>query len=450
MQRFLIAGTNSGCGKTTVTCAVIAALRQRNVPVAAFKCGPDYIDPMFHREILGTPSYNLDSFFCSQEGLRRNLIQHTKEDQCAVIEGVMGFYDGNDSSAYMISEWTETPAILVIDCKGMKESIGAVMQGYLTYQTPNRIAGFIFNRLPQSLVPFVKALCRETGTRFFGSLPQHSHVFASRHLGLITATEQENLQETMLQLGKLAEESLCIDEMLAIQSAPIKTTLPSQQKTEGSPVIAVAKDEAFCFLYAENIELLESLGCKIRYFSPLADSQIPQADALLLCGGYPELHAKELCENRAMLSDVRRKIENGMPYIAECGGFMYLHETLKTESGMEYPMAGIIKGTSFPAGKLRRFGYITMHAKCDNLLCNQGETIQAHEFHYWDSTACGDGYTAVKPDGRTWECGHVSAHSYAGFPHLYFPSDPRIAERFKAAAVQYGGTNEPNQSNTAD
>ena len=436
----MIAGTGSGCGKTTVTCAVLSALRQRGISASAFKCGPDYIDPMFYREILGTPSHNLDSFFCDENMLRYLLQTGSEAAEIAVIEGVMGFYDGENGSACRVSEITETPVILVLNCRGMKESIGAVMQGFLQYRTPNRIAGFIFNQLPERLIPFAEQLCAELHTQYFGCLPKASVILESRHLGLVTAPETADIRDKMEALGQMAAHYIRIDEILRQPCL----TLPAFRKPEiplmnSCPVIAVSRDRAFCFLYEENLALLRQTGCEIRYFSPLTDTHLPQADGLILCGGYPELYAEQLSANQTMLEDIRKAVSDNMPVIAECGGFMYLHDSLQTESGIKYPMAGIIRGDIFPTKKLQRFGYVTMNANADNLLCDGGETLRAHEFHYWDSTDAGSGFTASKTDGRSWQCCHISETMYAGFPHLYFPSAVGAAQRFASACARFGG-----------
>ncbi len=442
MNRFLIAGTGSGCGKTTVTCAVLAALCSRGLRTASFKCGPDYIDPMFHTAVIGTSAHNLDSFFCPPDTLHKLLATYSRDAEISVLEGVMGFYDGSDGSAYAVSELTKTSVVLVIDCKGMGDSIGAVMQGFLHYRTPNHIAGFIFNRLPPSLEGLAKRLCVELGTAYFGRFPAHDEHFDSRHLGLVTAAEISGLQEKMHRLGTLAEQYILLDELLALPSPELlsENGVQRQQSTAMSPCIAVAKDAAFCFHYAENLDLLQKLGCRLVFFSPLADRTVPDADGLLLCGGYPELYAERLAENQSMRQDVQRKITAGMPVIAECGGFLYLHRTLKTADGKTFPMAGVFDADGFPTGRLRRFGYVTMTAKQDNLLCGCGEQIRAHEFHYWDSTDCGKGFTAVKKDGRTWDCCHLSDRMYAGFPHLYFYAQPAMAERFVRVCAAFGGT----------
>ena len=441
MKRFIIGGTNSGCGKTTVTCAVLAALKKRGLNVSAFKCGPDYIDPMFHRKVIGVSSHNLDSFFCGRDTLLYLLDEYGAGSDIAVIEGVMGFYDGSCGSAHSVSELTETPAVIVIDCKGMSDSIGAVMSGFLRYR-PNRIAGFIFNRLPEKLIPLTERLCAELGTEYFGCLPKSDITVESRHLGLVTADEIADIQDKLARLGELAEQYIAIDKLLSISCSPLpEYTAPNITRFKSAPTVAVACDGAFCFIYHENIELLEKMGCMIEYFSPLTDKAVPKADGLLLYGGYPELYAAELSSNSSMLESIRSCITGGMPTIAECGGFMYLHDRLTDKNGTSHTMASVINGETFPTSRLQRFGYITMKAKSDGLLCKGGDTIRAHEFHYWDSTDCGSGFTAEKTDGRTWDCCHVSDSLYAGFPHINFYSDTSIAERFVRACIAYGEKN---------
>ena len=289
MKRLLIAGTGSGCGKTTITCAVLKALTERGFLVNSFKCGPDYLDTMMHDRIISGSARNLDSFFCDDDTLCYLL---DKTCDIAVIEGVMGFYDGAEGSAYSVSEITETPVILTIDCKGMSDSIGAIMQGFLNFRIPNRIVGFIFNRLPEKLIPLAKHLCDELHTEYFGCFPKNSIILESRHLGLVTAQEIRDFDEKMHQLGELAENYLCLEKMLSLPDLPVPAyQKPILPKLHASPVIAVAKDRAFCFLYRENLELLKQLGCEIKYFSPLKDEEIPEdADGLILCGGYPELY----------------------------------------------------------------------------------------------------------------------------------------------------------------
>lgn len=447
MKRIIIGGTNSGCGKTTVTCAILQALVNRKMNVTSFKCGPDYIDPMFHEKIIGTSSHNLDSFFCNDDTLKYLLCENGRNADISVIEGVMGFYDGvsDRGSAHSVSRITDTPAVIVIDCKGMSDSIGAVMKGFLDYKKPNNILGFIFNRLPSKLADFAEKLCRELGTEYFGFLPVNDLTFESRHLGLITADEISDIKDKMQHLGELAEKNILLDKLMKLSEKPFTRFVCPQFENIGfsrKPVIAVAKDSAFCFIYSDNISVLQKLGCEIVYFSPLNDKAVPEnADGLILYGGYPELYAEKLSKNTEMLADIRNRINSGMPTIAECGGFMYLHDIMEDNDCKEYKMAGVFDGKAYKTSKLRRFGYIKMTAERDNMLCKKGDSFPAHEFHYWDSTPCGEDFTAEKSDGRSWKCAYANENMFAGFPHLYFYSDIKIAENFLCRCLEYGEYN---------
>lgn len=435
MRNVLIGGTHSGCGKTTVACAVLRALVNRGMNLSAFKCGPDYIDPMFHGKIIGVPSRNLDLWFCGENML--NYIVGKNSGEMSVTEGVMGFYDGigEDCSSHAVALKIGAPAILVIDSKGMSLSLGAVMEGFLKFREPNNIKGFIFNRLPESLTPLAKRLCEELGTKYFGRLPYKKELsIESRNLGLVTAGETENLKEKLNALAALAEENILIDDI-------IKTAEETEQRDFSPPPkhsvskagvrIALARDEAFCFYYEDNLDLFKEMGCEIAEFSPLKDTSLPEgADALILGGGYPELHAEALSQNTALLRDIHEKIASGLPTIAECGGFMYLHDKLGG-----YDMAGIIRGEAFKTESLRRFGYaeINMPDKSVFGACR----LKAHEFHYWDSTDAGCSCRAERARGGVYGCAHTSPHLYAGFPHLYLPSAPEAAENFVKKCMEY-------------
>ncbi len=437
----IIAGTNSGCGKTTITCGILQALVNRGVKAASFKCGPDYIDPMFHARVIGTSSYNLDAYFCGGETLRYLFGAHAGE--VSVVEGAMGFYDGGEGSAYSLARVLELPAVIVIDCKGIGESVGAVMKGFLSYKPDSGIRGFIFNRLSEKLVPAVRAICAELGTEYLGRFPfSENCVIGSRHLGLITASEIPDLRRKTALLADMAEKFVDINRIaeIANERSPKKGTEPPLPalEFEKPPVIAAARDSAFCFLYRENFELLERLGCELRFFSPISDSALPEgADGLILCGGYPELYARELSENSSMLDSIRKGIAAGLPTIAECGGFLYLHKTLRTDSGERFPLVGAIDAEAFATERLQRFGYAELTAERDNLLCRKGERFRAHEFHYWDSTSPGDSFTAVKPNGATRKCAVTTDTLYAGFPHLYFYANPNIAVNFAKKCAEF-------------
>ena len=440
MKRLMIAGTGSGCGKTTVVCALLQALVDRGMKTASFKCGPDYIDPMFHRKVIGADSYNLDSFFCDDYTLRYLL--HRGAGEISVIEGVMGFYDGlnGKGSSFEVSEITDTPVVIVVNSRGMSESLGAVIKGFLSFIQPNNIVGFIFNRLAESRAEYVRKLCRELGTEYLGHFPSdEDFALESRHLGLVTAAEVSGLKDKMKKLSAAAEKYLRIDRLLELANSPELTFSEPEIKSVNKVRIGLSTDEAFCFFYPENGGMLERMGAEIVPFSPLRDEKLPEdIDGLILCGGYPELYGEKLSENSSMLSSVRTAVNNGLPCIAECGGFMYLHREFEGMDGKFYNGVGVIDGSAIKTPKLKNFGYSVLTASSDNLLCKKGECFPVHEFHYFDSKCCGDSFIATKP-GKIGErkCVIASNSLWAGFPHMYFYASPQIAKNFLAACERF-------------
>ena len=448
MYKIMIAGTGSGCGKTTITCALLKSLQRKMLKLSSFKCGPDYIDPMFHKKVISAPSYNLDNFFCNDNTIKYLLAENSKNSDISIIEGVMGFYDGGRGSAFSLSEITDTPVIMVINCRGMSESIGAVMKGFLTYKSSNKIIGFIFNQLPKKLEKQAISLCEELGTEYFGFLPKNDFIFDSRHLGLITADEIIDLNNKLDGLADLCDKYLLIEKILKFsrcnnlnyQNIDLNSPVTSYQ-----PTIAVSDDNAFCFNYSDNIALIEKMGCRIEYFSPLDDKHIPKnADGLILSGGYPELYAEKLSRSVSMINSIKKAINSGIPTIAECGGFMYLHEFLENDKGELYPMAGIIEGKAYKTDRLNHFGYVCLKPKSDSLLFRKSDNIASHEFHYWESTANANDLLISKRDGTSWNGGICNKSLYAGFPHLYFYSDLNIARRFIKSCIKFGENNGKN------
>ena len=433
--RFLLAGTNSGCGKTTVTCAVLQALVNRRLAVRAAKCGPDYIDPMFHSRIIGAKSSNLDAFFFDGNTLRYLLAQNGDGSDVTVIEGVMGYYDGLNltstrASTYELAQKTDTPVILVVNARGAALSALAVVQGFLQFQPDHNIQGVIFNGCTAMTYAALKqALESRFPIKACGFLPRlPGCALESRHLGLVTAAEVEDLKGKMQRLAAEAEKSLDLNALLSIaqSAAPLSFTPPCLPAL-GEPVrIGVARDKAFCFFYEDSLGLLRKLGAELVDFSPLEDPALPEnLQGLYLPGGYPELYAKALSENKTMRESIKNAVLSGLPCIAECGGFMYLTDRIGN-----FPMAGALPGRCFDTGKLTRFGYITLTARHDNLLCNAGQSIPAHEFHHWDADVPGDSFTAQKLSGKSWPCGIASDTLYAGYPHFHFYANISFAVRF--------------------
>lgn len=430
--RILFTAPSSGSGKTLITCGILMALKNRRLNIAAFKCGPDYIDPMFHETILDTKSRNLDLFLTSKEIVNYLLSTNSEGMDLAVLEGVMGYYDGlagtsTDASTYDISVVTNTPSVLIVSCKGMSVSLLPLIKGFLDYKDNHTIKGVILNGISSMFYPDIKNLIeRELRIPVYGYVPMVKElVIESRHLGLITPGEIKSLKEKLQSLSAILEDTLDMDGLLNLANSapPIiyrKPIIPSFSPNKIR--IAVAKDEAFCFYYEDNFSLLKEMGAELIFFSPLRESTLPKdIKGIILGGGYPEIYAKELSENISMLESIRSHVAKGVFLYAECGGFMYLHTNLEDTNQIPYPMLGLIKGTAFKTEKLSRFGYITLTAREDNPLCQVGESVNAHEFHYWDSTECGNNFQATKPyRNRSYECIHTSDHIFAGYPHIHF------------------------------
>lgn len=449
VPRLLFSAPGSGCGKTTVVCAVLQALAGRGMDPVAFKSGPDYIDPMFHTAVLGIPSRNLDLFLMGEGAVRRSLRENSAGHGAAILEGAMGYYDGiamtSRASAWDLARRTATPAVLVADGRGCARSLAALIKGFQTLERESMLRGVVLNRVSPMLYPRLKACVEEeTGLKVYGFLPAiPDAALESRHLGLVTAGEVPRLQEKLSLLARQAEETLDLDGLLALAETAASLSgeeepLPAPHPRR--PRIAVARDEAFCFYYADALALLERLGAELVWFSPLRDDALPEGTCgLYLGGGYPELHARRLSENRVLLREICGRVLHGLPTVAECGGFLYLQRFLADgDSGNDWSMTGVLSGRAYNTGKLGRFGYVDLTARKDGLLCEAGETIPAHEFHYWDSTAPGADFRAEKPlSGRGWDCGWHTPTLYAGFPHIHFCGCPRAAERFVAACGQY-------------
>lgn len=449
--RFMIAAGSSGSGKTLITCGLLQAFLNRGRKVSSFKCGPDYIDPMFHSEVLKTKSGNLDTFFTDEETTRYLFTRTAQGTDLSVIEGVMGYYDGQSTdsftaSSYELAQITRTPVVLVINCRGMSRSIAAQVKGFVEYQENSGIQGIILNQMSKNLYPQIKALVeRESGVRVLGYVPKlEDCLIESRHLGLMMPHEVSSLSEKLNRLAGILEETLDLDKLLEMagEAPEISGIAPAVRTVKGHPVIAVARDEAFCFIYQDNLRLLEEMGGRIAYFSPIHDSHLPEhTQGLLLYGGYPELFAEQLSKNESMKRDLRTRLEKGLPCMAECGGFMYLHESMENLDGVAYEMMGVLKGSAYKTNRLNRFGYIHINPLKEQMLGLDVGTIKAHEFHYFDSTNCGDAFHAAKPaKNKEWDCICGTKHIIAGFPHLYYYSNPQVPYRFLKECLQYGGT----------
>lgn len=451
IPRILLAAGSSGSGKTLITCGLLEALVERGLKTASFKCGPDYIDPMFHSRVIGTKSRNLDTFFTGSEVTKYLLTRNARDCEIAVMEGVMGFYDGvagttTTASAYDLAKVTDTPVILIVNSRGMSVSLAAYVKGFLEYKKDSHIKGVIFNQMSPMLYPRMKKLLEEElGVAVLGYVPKvEDCVIESRHLGLVLPDEIPELKDRLHKLAGVLEETLDIDRILELAGeAPDLLDAKPESVTDfrlSEPVrIGVAEDEAFCFFYADNFRLLGEMGAEIVPFSPMEDKQLPDdLDGLLLYGGYPELNGKKLEQNTTMKDMIREKLKAGMPCMAECGGFMYLHEEMEGMDGNFYQMAGVIPGKAYRTPKLSRFGYVTLRQKKPALGMEDFGEIPAHEFHYFDSENCGGDFHAAKPESkRGWDCIHGTDTMLAGFPHLYYYGNPEVPKAFLKKCLAY-------------
>lgn len=471
INRFMIAAPKSGSGKTMITCALLQLLKDSGKNVSSYKCGPDYIDPMFHKKVLGVPSKNLDTFFTDEKTTVQLFLDERADGDFAVLEGVMGLYDGlggiyEQGSSYHLAKVTQTPIILVVDAKGMGKSVLALIAGFLQYDTQHLIKGVLLNRMSKGYYDIIKPLIeKELSVKVVGYFPEQKDIgLSSRHLGLVMPDELSDIKEQLDELAGRLKKTIDIDRLLdiAVEAEEISDSGNadiynvknignydqnefSQNKAINTVNIAVAMDEAFCFYYEDNLRLLEKCGAKLQYFSPLHDTKLPDnCDALLLGGGYPELYAKELSENLSMRNSIKTAFKTGLPTVAECGGFMYLHTYIHNiceedadAQNYVFGMTGALDSECHFKGKLVRFGYIELAEKHSNFL-PPNEKIKAHEFHYYDSTDNGADCIATKPaTGRSYDCVVSHDNYWLGFPHLYYPSNPHFAESLVRKAYEY-------------
>lgn len=443
--RLMISACGSGSGKTTLVMTLLASFFKKNIVVQSFKCGPDYIDPMYHSRITNRPTYHTDPFFLKSEQLSELIAEKSETAELSLIEGAMGFYDGlgtsSDCSAYTVANITSTPVLLVVNPKGMGCSVGALCSGFLKYRENNHISGVILNGIKPGMYEYYKTIIKEnTGLNVYGFLPKLEQVhLESRHLGLITADEIRDFNKIIDILADAALQTIDIDGLIELsKTAPPLHYNKREIETSKTVTLGVARDSAFCFYYDENLEMLEECGAEIVTFSPINDKQLPEnLDGIYLGGGYPELFAKELSENRSFIDSIKTAAKNGMPIFAECGGFLYLQKMMEDTEGNRYKMADILSGSSHIEKNLIRFGYIKLTARCDTLLLKNGESILGHEFHYADTTDNGDTLYAEKTNGRNWLSVQHKGSVMAGFPHMYFPSNKNAAESFVNNMVEF-------------
>lgn len=435
MKKILIAGTNSGVGKTTISLGIMQALTKRGLKVQPYKVGPDYIDPSYHTFITGRDSRNLDSYMLEDEKIKYIVNKASKDADISVVEGVMGLYDGfgidlNACTSSYTSKILKAPVILVINGKAMSSSAAAMVLGYKELDKDVNIKGVIVNNVKtkthyELIKEAIQKYCNVEVLGYFP--PNEKFSIESRHLGLIPSVEMESLKEKFSNLGNEIEKYINVDRIIEIAESDLVEssfdliTLPKFENKK----VAIAYDKAFNFYYKENLELLEQMGVEIIKFSPLNDEHVPETDCIYIGGGFPEIFAKELHLNESMRLSIKNAHKKNIPIYAECGGLMYLGEKLKDSDGKIYDMVGIFKGTSEMTSSLRRFGYCDGIAKVDTILSYEGETIKGHEFHHSvfnSDEECA--YKMIKKRGNKvideWDGGYSKGNTLATYLHTHF------------------------------
>ncbi len=466
MHRLLIAGTHSGVGKTTVTAGLIRLFARRGVRVQPFKAGPDYIDPGYHSAAAGRLCRNLDSWLIPHRRIPELFQRACRGADLAVIEGVMGLYDGASAtgdagSTAELAKLLDCPVLLVLDAGAVSRSAAAVVRGFRDMDRKVRIAGCVVNRLsgPGHYRLVKEGIERLAGLPVVGWLPNDPEIhLPERHLGLVPTAERKGLPPLMKRLERQVAANFDLPAIRRIaERAPLMSSLRAPKgrsnllgdrfvagapRDDKSPVpVALARDEVFNFYYPENLELLEDLGAEIVPFSPLKDRRLPRGTAALyLGGGFPEVFAPQLARNARMKEEVRRAVVSGLPTYAECGGLMYLARSISVARGRRYPMAGLVPADVRMTDRLQNFGYQEVRSKGANLLARAGETARGHEFHH-SALRRAAGHPAyevrARRGGEIRPEGYAKGSLLASYVHLHFWSQPRWAERFVTAARSY-------------
>jgi len=447
IKGLVVAATKSGSGKTTVTLGLLSTLAKRGHSVASFKVGPDFIDPGHHSKITGGTCRNLDGWMLSKETNLDCFHSNASKADIAVVEGVMGLFDGYDGkseagSTAQMAKWLDLPVLLIVDAKSMARSAAALVQGFENFDPELKFAGAVFNNIgsPGHLEYLKEALENTVKMPCLGGIVNHPGVsIPERHLGLYTQEDHPMSNETKSRLVSLIEESIDIEPL--IHSLP-EVQIPALARTSESKSIekrvriGVAKDNAFCFYYEDNFDLLIENGADLIFFSPSKDEKLPEdIDGLYFGGGYPELFAKRLSDNRTIREQIREQGDKGLPVYGECGGFMYLSEALVDTDGKRFPMVGIFPLETRMHPRLKSLGYREITLLNDTVIGNRGLKIRGHEFHYSELCSNPDGiktaYGVSTRAGLKRETeGFQIDQCLGSYIHLHFGSCPEAAHRF--------------------
>lgn len=453
MPRLVIAGVSSGVGKTTLSVALARALRARGLRVTMFKCGPDYLDPTYHARAVGHATQNLDGWMMGREAVRSTFLEATRDADVAIIEGVMGLFDGasptsEEGSTAEIAKWLEAPVVLVVDAAGMARSVAALVEGFVGFDPALRVAGVIANRVgSRGHAELLQKSLR--CQRLLGALPREAAVrFPERHLGLRTADEQALPESAFEAWGSLAAEWLQLDALLELaRSAPALADELVPQAVRPGPDrarIGIARDEAFHFYYVDNLRRLEAFGATLVPFSPLHDARLPDVDGLYLGGGYPEEHAATLSANHSMRADVLAFAQRGGPIYAECGGLMFLTQAIRTLDGARHEMVGLLPTEACMREKLQALGYVEVETQTRSLLGAKGARFRGHQFRYSElepeppAALLERAYSLRRRRGaETTSEGYLRNNVLASYVHAHWASNPNVAAAFVEACASF-------------
>ena len=453
-KSLVIAGTHSGTGKTTVSIGIMSALKKRGFSIQPFKVGPDFIDPGYHKAVCGIPSRNLDGWMLDKKYNLETFLNHSKGNDISIIEGVMGLYDGyegknEDGSTAQIAKWLNSSVILVVDARSMSRSVGALVYGFEKFDNELKIAGVILNRV-RSVKHYNwlrDAIVKRCKAKVIGYLPSDTSIeIPERHLGLVTDTENGLKRDFIQRITDLIDHFVDLNWLLKIAS-PIsikgfcsrQSEIEINQNSAYSVRIGVAYDEAFCFYYHDNFDILQKYGAELIRFSPLRDNCLPKnLDGIYLGGGYPELFARELDSNQVMRREIKRFAAGGGIIYAECGGLMYLGNTIKDFDNNYFEMVGVFTFTTRMEKKLTDLGYYTVKVLKDNILSKKGDVIKGHQFRYSSlegiSPSISSVYQIRKGNrGEVRREGFALDNVLASYVHIHFGSNINFARRFVEA-----------------
>lgn len=432
-NRIIISGAGSHCGKTTVACGLLSAFREHGLNVCAYKTGPDYIDTQYLRNAGRCEAYNLDTWLMTPKRVRELFMMTSRDKDIAVIEGAMGLYDGGINSTAEIAKLLNAPVIAVINAKSVGETAASIALGLREYDREINLAGVILNHAgSDSHVKIISDSLERTGIKLLGAIKRNDNLMIpERHLGLLPMNE--NMNYDFDSVRAVIESCVDIDEVIRVSEASCEThgSLSSRPCASHNAKVAIARDEAFNFYYPESIETLKHMGAEIIYFSPIHDECIPKADGYIFGGGFPEIFARELEMNTSMRESVRKAANSGACILAECGGYMYLCDSLTDRAGKKYRMAGVIHCDSFMTDK-PVIGYIEARALSDNILCSEGDIIRGHEFHYSRVNQIDTFALSMtrRRTGESYSGGYSHGNILASYLHINFFGNIKLAERF--------------------